>query len=171
MDYSALAVEVWGAAWSRLSPVMGNAASMKKARRAPERARLQVGAVPVRYAPDGSVEVLLVTTRTTKRWTVPKGWPIKGLKAHDAAAREAREEAGVVGKIHKKSVGRYLYWKRMADHVLLCNVRLFVLTVKDQLDTWPERDQRLQQWFKQNDAADLVEEPGLTAVLRSLKLA
>jgi ADP-ribose pyrophosphatase YjhB (NUDIX family) len=149
---------------------MGKVDSMKNATRAPEKARLQVGAVPVRYAPDGSAEVLLVTTRTTKRWTVPKGWPIKGLKAHDAAAREAREEAGVVGKIHKKSVGHYLYWKQTADQALLCNVRLFVLTVKGQLDIWPERDQRLQQWFKQNDAADLVGEPGLRAVLQSLKL-
>jgi ADP-ribose pyrophosphatase YjhB (NUDIX family) len=54
-------------------------------------ARLQVGALPIRFSDDGSIEILLITTRTSKRWTVPKGWPIKGLKAHEAAAREARE--------------------------------------------------------------------------------
>jgi 8-oxo-dGTP pyrophosphatase MutT (NUDIX family) len=143
--------------------------SMKKTRRARGKARLQVGAVPVRTGPDGSVEVLLVTTRTTKRWTVPKGWPIKGLKAHEAAAREAREEAGAVGKIRKKPVGRYLYWKRMADYFLVCKVKLFLLTVEGQLDDWSERNERLHHWFSLADAADLVEEPGLMTALRSLK--
>ncbi|WP_245973797.1 NUDIX hydrolase [Bosea caraganae] len=122
--------------------------SIKKTRRVPEKARLQVGAVPVRHSPDGSIEVLLVTTRTTKRWTVPKGWPIKGLKAHEAAAREAQEEAGAIGTIRRKSMGRYLYWKRMEDYMLLCEVKLFLLTVTGRLDDWPERDQRRHQWFK-----------------------
>jgi ADP-ribose pyrophosphatase YjhB (NUDIX family) len=136
-----------------------------------EKARLQVGALPVRFASDGSVEIVLVTTRTTKLWTVPRGWPIKGLKAHEAAAREAKEEAGVKGRVRKKSVGQYFYWKRMADDSTLCRVRLFLLAVEGQLDIWPERAERKQQWFKLSDAADLVGEPGLGAVLRSLKLA
>jgi 8-oxo-dGTP pyrophosphatase MutT (NUDIX family) len=143
---------------------------MKKIRRAPRKTRLQIGAVPVRWSPDGSLEILLVTTRTTKRWTVPKGWPIKGLKAQEAAAREAQEEAGVVGKISKKSVGRYLYWKRLSEHFLLCKVKLYVLVVETRLDRWPEQHQRLHHWFKASDAADIVDEPGLKAALRSLKL-
>lgn len=142
---------------------------MKKGRPPRGKARLQVGAVPVRAASNGSIEVLLVTTRTTRRWTIPKGWPIKGLKAHETAAREAAEEAGAVGKIRKKAVGRYLYWKRMSDHFQLCTVKVFQLTVETRLDTWRERDQRHHHWFRQEDAADLVEEPGLKAVLRSLK--
>ncbi|TCR62947.1 NUDIX domain-containing protein [Bosea sp. BK604] len=142
---------------------------MKKGRPARGKTRLQLGAIPVRSAADGSLEILLITTRTTKRWTIPKGWPIKGLKAHEAAAREALEEAGAVGKIHRKAVGRYLYWKRMDDHFQLCKVKLFLLTVETRLDTWLERDQRHHHWFRQEDAVDLVEEPGLKAVLRSLK--
>ena len=143
---------------------------MKKISRAFRKTRLQIGAIPVRSAPDGSLEILLVTTRATKRWTVPKGWPIKGLKAHEAAAREAQEEAGVVGRISRKSAGRYLYWKRLSTHFLLCKVKLYVLVVETRLDSWPEQHQRLNHWFKAADAADLVDEPGLKEALRSLKL-
>ncbi|TCR65666.1 NUDIX hydrolase [Bosea sp. BK604] len=135
-----------------------------------EKARLQVAALPLRHGADGSVEVLLVTTRTTKRWTVPKGWPIKGLKAHEAAAREAAEEAGVIGKICKRPLAEYLYWKQCADGPILCRVKLFKLRVDRRLDTWPEKAERRQQWFKFSDAADLVGEPGLGAIMRSLKV-
>jgi 8-oxo-dGTP pyrophosphatase MutT (NUDIX family) len=136
-----------------------------------EKARLQVGALPLRFSEDGTAEILLVTTRTTKRWTIPKGWPIKGLKAHEAAAREAQEEAGVIGKVRKKPVGKYLYWKRVTDDAILCRVKVFQLTVDRQLETWPERDERRQQWFKLVDAADLAGETGLGALLRSLKVS
>ena len=134
-----------------------------------EKARLQVGALPLRFSEDGKAEILLVTTRTTKRWTIPKGWPIKKLKAHEAAAREAQEEAGVLGTVRKKPVGKYLYWKRVADDAILCRVKVFQLMVEKQLETWPERDERRQQWFKLVDAADLAGETGLGALLRSLK--
>ena len=135
-----------------------------------DKARLQVGTLPLRFSEDGTAEILLVTTRTTKRWTIPKGWPIKGLKAHEAAAREAHEEAGVIGKVRKKPVGKYLYWKRIADDAILCRVKVFQLIVEKQLETWPERDERRQQWFKLDDAADLAGEAGLGALLRSLKV-
>ena len=68
-------------------------APMKKAKRKTGEKRSQIAAMPIRRAADGSTELLLVTSRTTRRWIVPKGWPIKGLKDHDAAAREAYEEA------------------------------------------------------------------------------
>jgi len=141
---------------------------MDKGLRTQEKARQQFGAVPLRTAADGSLEILLITTRTTGRWTIPKGWPIKGLKAHEAAAREALEEAGAVGTIDRTPVGRYLYWKRMDGYFQLCEVEAYLLKVESQLDDWPERDQRRHEWFKLKDAADLVEEPGLKAVLRSL---
>lgn len=130
--------------------------------------RMQVGALPLRKAAGGFPEVLLVTTRSTKRWTIPKGWPIKGLKSHEAAGREAMEEAGVAGKCRKQAVGRYLYWKRKEDHFELCRVRVFPMNVRDILDDWPERAERQRHWFSLPDAADMVEEPGLKAVLRML---
>ena len=95
--------------------------------------KVQIGAIPYRRRPDGAVEVMLVTTRETQRWIVPKGWPIRGLKGHEAAAREATEEAGLVGEVGKKPVGRYTYWKRRPRDFVLCKVRLYLLAVKDQL--------------------------------------
>jgi 8-oxo-dGTP pyrophosphatase MutT (NUDIX family) len=143
---------------------------MKKAKRASGKPRSQVGVLPIRLSAAGEAELLLVTTRTTRRWIVPKGWTIKGLKDRAAAAREGREEAGIIGRVHKRPVGRYEYWKRMQDHFVLCDVKLFLLDARRRLDKWDENSQRQSYWFKLDDAVDLVEEPGLKAVIQSLKL-
>lgn len=142
----------------------------KKTKRATAEVRAQVGALPVRFSSSGEPEILLVTTRTTRRWIVPKGWRSKRLKDHDAAAREAREEAGIVGRVRKKPIGQYEYWKRMQDHFVLCEVTLYRLDARRQLADWQEQSQRRSHWFKLEDAADIVDEPGLKALLRSLKL-
>jgi 8-oxo-dGTP pyrophosphatase MutT (NUDIX family) len=141
---------------------------MKKAKRAAGRARVQIAAMPMRRTGDGVLEIMLVTSRTTRRWIVPKGWPIKGLKDADAAAREAYEEAGVVGTIERKPAGRYTYWKRMADHFVLCTVKVYLLAFELQLPSWAEQNQRQCRWFAALDAADLVDEPGLSTVIRTL---
>ena len=114
-------------------------------------------------------EVLLVTSRGTGRWIVPKGWPMKGVKDRDAAAREAYEEAGVIGRVSEKPAGRYTYWKRMSDHFALCEVKLYLLEVEKQLDSWAEQHQRDLHWFKLADAADLVDEPELGTAIRKLE--
>lgn len=132
--------------------------------------KVQVGAIPFRQGADGEIEIMLVTTRDTQRWIVPKGWPIRGLKSHEAAAREAMEEAGLVGEVGQKPVGRYTYWKRRPNGFVLCKVRLYPLAVAQQLSTWLEQDQRRCQWFARNDAADLVDEPALGAIIRTLKV-
>lgn len=134
------------------------------------KAYLQIGALPLRKSAVGAWEILLVTTRSTKRWTIPKGWPIRKLKAHGTAAREAQEEGGVIGRVKKRPVGRYLYWKRMEADFRLCKVRLYPMHVTDQLAHWPEEDERRRHWFSLENASDLVEEPGLRKVLASLKL-
>lgn len=139
---------------------------MAKSKRPLGEPRRQVAALPFRQIADGSLEMMLVTSRTTRRWIVPKGWPIKGLKDYDAAAREAYEEAGVIGNVSKKPAGRYVYWKRLSDHFVLCEVKLYLLQVKAQLPSWAEQGQRHCQWFKPADAADLVDEPGLASLLR-----
>ena len=128
----------------------------------------QVAALPIRIDGDGALRVMLVTSRETRRFVIPKGWPWPGLKEHKAAAKEAREEAGIVGKISKKSIGAYSYSKRQADGELSVRVRVFLMAVDKLLDTWPEQDQRSRQWFTPTEAAAAVAEPELADIIRQL---
>lgn len=150
----------------RRARIRGMKTSGKKA----GKPRAQIAAMPVRLGLDGTPEILLVTSRTTQRWIVPKGWPMKNRKGAEAAAIEAYEEAGVVGRVREQPAGRYSYWKRMADHFALCEVTLYLLEVERQLDSWAEQDERRSQWFKLEDAADLVDEPELGTAIRSLSI-
>ena len=130
----------------------------------PNARRYQVGALPLRER-EGRLEVCLVTTRTTGRWTVPKGWRMKGLQDYTAAQLEAEQEAGVTGKPGKKPIGSYLYWKRLKVHFELVEVIVYPLTVKGTLAAWKEQAQRRIQWMSLSDAALIVDEPGLSALL------
>jgi 8-oxo-dGTP pyrophosphatase MutT (NUDIX family) len=97
--------------------------------------RTQFAALPCRRGENGRPEVLLLTSRETRRWVIPKGSPIKGLKPREVAAREAFEEAGVQGTISgKHPIGAYHYEKRLPDTRLLCEVQVFLLWVSQQLD-------------------------------------
>ena len=129
-------------------------------------ALVQVAALPMRLAENGVPQVLLLTSRETKRWVIPKGWPMKGRKNWEAAAQEALEEAGIEGRARKKSIGNFLYFKRRDAHFDLCRVEVYLLDFARQLGTWREKGQREAKWFALEEAADLVEEPGLTAILR-----
>ena len=75
----------------------------------------QFAALPYRHLPDSTLEVMLITSRDTGRWVIPKGWPAERETAWDCAAREAREEAGLVGQIQKRPIGSYLYKKLFDD--------------------------------------------------------
>ena len=129
---------------------------------------IQVAALPVRIGDDGSAQALLLTSRDTKRWVIPKGWGMKGRKPWEAAAQEALEEAGVVGRPRKKPIGSYVYFKRRRAHFDVCRVDVYVLAFAKQLKTWREKGQRETKWFALGEAADLVEEPGLVALLQKL---
>ncbi|MEJ1933950.1 NUDIX hydrolase [Nostoc sp. NIES-2111] len=131
---------------------------------------LQLAALPYRRVEDG-VEVLLVSSRETKRWIVPKGWPMPGRKNHKAAAIEAWEEAGVRGKVNKKSIGTYESWKRLSGHFVIVTVEVYALEVTAVLDAWKEKGQRSRMWAPPSAAAKLVDEPGLAAILADLSLA
>lgn len=131
--------------------------------------RSQIAALPWRRAPGSDLEVMLVSSRDTKRWVIPKGWPIKGMKPHQAAAIEALEEAGLEGKIEKTPLGAYHYGKRLDNGaVLACKVDVYPLKVSKQRKSWPEKGQRVTRWFSAGDAAENVFEDELSALIRMI---
>jgi 8-oxo-dGTP pyrophosphatase MutT (NUDIX family) len=130
---------------------------------------LQYAALPYRRRADGIVEVMLITSRDTGRWVIPKGWPTRGLSPRNSAAREAMEEAGLTGRIGDRSIGFYHYEKRLADgSAVPCAVETFVFEVEEQFASWPEHDQRRTRWFELQEAADAVQEPELSAMILRL---
>ncbi|MBK1661512.1 NUDIX hydrolase [Paracraurococcus ruber] len=119
----------------------------------------------------GELQVLLVTSRETRRWVLPKGWVEEPAPPHEQAAREAYEEAGLVGEVAAEPVGRYVYDKRLpGGRILPCEVEVFPLRVLRQLKSWPEKRQRRTAWFTLPQAALVVEEGGLAMLLLRLAL-
>ncbi|MBW8727095.1 MAG: NUDIX hydrolase [Inquilinus limosus] len=129
----------------------------------PKAPRLQYGALPYRFRPDGSIEILLVTTRRTRRWIVPKGWKIKGKKPPKSAAQEAFEEAGVQGVVSGKPIGSFVYDKWLDDDGVTapCEVRIFPLLVKRQGNTWRECEEREARWVDPGKALEMIDDQGL----------
>jgi 8-oxo-dGTP pyrophosphatase MutT (NUDIX family) len=125
----------------------------------------QYAALPWRHR-DG-LEILLASSRETRRWIIPKGWPMKGRNPSMTAAVEALQEAGLLGKIEKAKLGSYHYQKRFANGaILLCQVDVFPLRVERQRKTWPEMTQRVTRWFTPEEAAELVDEPELAQMIK-----
>jgi len=130
----------------------------------------QVAALPYRTDEGGKVSVLLITSRETRRWVLPKGNRIRGLPNHEAAAHEAFEEAGVSGIACPTPLGQYSYWKKRRDGQLKrATVSLFPLAVTDQADEWPEQDERDLQWFGLAEAAAAVDEPDLRRLIADFR--
>ena len=126
----------------------------------------QFAALPWCIGDGGLRHVMLLTSRETGRWVIPKGWPIKGRKPAEVASQEAYEEAGLIGHIiGKQAVGSYHYDKRLAKASVLCEVRVFLFRVEQQLDDWPEKGQRERRWFDAGEAAKLVDEGGLAEII------
>ena len=95
---------------------------------------LQFAALPWRLDDSGMRQIMLLTSRGTHRWVIPKGWPMKGKKPAEVAAQEAFEEAGlpfiIVGK---KPLGNFHYPKRLAHQIIICEVRVYLFRVEQQL--------------------------------------
>ena len=143
----------------------------KPSNREPDREpRSQFAALPWRRNLAGEVEVLVITSRETRRWVIPKGWPIKGKSSAKSAAQEAFEEAGVIGKINKSPVGAYAYDKRLKNGRLQhVRVAVFALHVDSEADIYPEAGQREKLWLAPAEAARLVDEPELMVLLVTFK--
>jgi 8-oxo-dGTP pyrophosphatase MutT (NUDIX family) len=150
-------------------PKLENAAGL--AAHEPEMAE-QFAALPWQHVDGIGVQVLLVTSRISKHWLVPKGWRIDGKDGTRSACQEALEEAGVKGKARHKAIGSYDYVKiTNAGDKIPCRVTVFGLKVKRELEAWPEDGQRTRQWFTPAMAANLVTEPGLRDFLARLDVS
>jgi 8-oxo-dGTP pyrophosphatase MutT (NUDIX family) len=131
--------------------------------------RVQYGALPYRLSARSRPQFMLITSRETRRWVIPKGWPKKGRSPRHSAAREAFEEAGVVGAVAKRAAGSFSYEKRMENGgVVVCEVRVFPLQVRRQNKQWPEKHQRVVKWLSASQAAEKVKEPMLGEIILRL---
>jgi 8-oxo-dGTP pyrophosphatase MutT (NUDIX family) len=131
--------------------------------KAPAAERLQYAALPWRKT--DRLEIMLVSSRETRRWIIPKGWPMAGRSGSAAAGIEAMEEAGLLGVLSKEPIGQYFYEKRFSRYVQTCRVEVFSLRVVRQRDDWPEKHERSTQWFCAEEAKELVSEPELNALI------
>lgn len=112
---------------------------------------------------------MLITSRDTGRWVIPKGWSMAGLTPAQSAAREAWEEAGVKGEVDEAGLGLFRYDKILpSTPALTCQVQVFALRVKALSDRFPERKQRRRKWFDALKAARKVNEPELRSLLAAL---
>ena len=149
-------------------PLTKRSASAAMAAPGPPPSR-QVAALCFRRTGKG-LRVLLITSRDTGRWVIPKGWPMRNRSDAEAAAREAFEEAGVRGTITRRSVGHYTYPKKLANgRFLPCLVQVFALEVREMVKVYPETGQRRAKWFTPKKAAPKVLEPELGHLIRSFK--
>ena len=127
---------------------------------------LQVAALCWRRSRKG-LRILLITSRDSGRWVIPKGWPLRNRTEPEAAAREAYEEAGLRGTIADRTVGLYTYDKGLSPgRSILCAVKVFPLEVSEMLTKYPETGQRRARWFSPERAAKRVSEPELKAIIR-----
>jgi 8-oxo-dGTP pyrophosphatase MutT (NUDIX family) len=131
--------------------------------------RTQYAALPFRRRDEANIEVMLITSRDTGRWVIPKGWPVPKLTPSNSAALEAREEGGLIGRIGEQPIGRFYYDKRLSDGSSMhCEVEVFALEVERQMKSWLEKGQRRTRWFSAAEAAHAVEEPELQALIANL---
>jgi len=117
---------------------------------------------------DEGPKTLLISTRGTGRWIIPKGWLIDGLSGSESAAREAWEEAGVSGSCAERNIGHFSFVKRRKGvGQVMCRASVFPLQVRSLSDDFPEAGQRRREWFSLEDAAERVSDRDLSALIRN----
>ena len=136
--------------------------------------RTQFAGLPYRTVKKGGekgVEVLLVTSRYSKRWILPKGWPMDRMTPAEAAAQEVWEEAGARGDVHDICLGLYTYDKWMSEaETLPIIVAVFPIRVRELAEDYPEAGERRRKWMSLKKAASKVEERDLKQLIRSFSL-
>ena len=127
----------------------------------------QCAALPFKLE-DGETLVMLITSRDTGRWILPKGWSEKRLSEPELAAKEAFEEAGIIGQISPMSIFSYQYTKRLPIAAKECSVKIYPLRVTELLTEWPEAHQRRREWFTLAQAALMIDDSELVTILLRL---
>ena len=141
-------------------------ASIRKRSKGAAKIRSQCAALPWRMTPDGQLEILVITSRETRRSVIPKGWPIKGLAPNMTAMREAYEEAGLEGYISMAPIGSYSYVKRMPKgREQPVHVDVYSLEVSTEHLGFPEMHERTKFWVAPTIAAEMVDEPALKGLI------
>ena len=128
--------------------------------------RAQFAALCYRFKGD-RLQVCIVTTRNTGRWILPRGWPTHKQTAHDGAAIEAFEEAGITGQVFPDAVGTYVYDKPIDDGIAPVLVVVYAIHATDAAKKWPEKKQRKRRWVSLKKAAAKLQEPGLKHIVAS----
>lgn len=161
----AFAIRAAPAALKDVKKAVPKKAAPKKIRAKKPRLRRQFGVLALRIR-GASASVMLVTSRGTRRWIIPKGNPEKGKTGPMVGAIEAFEEAGLIGEVWDKPIGVYVSPKHLlSGKVVLCEIEVYRMDVEEVLDDWPEKGQRERRWYSLDEAAMLVGEGGLVALL------
>lgn len=123
----------------------------------------QSAVIPYRIL-NGEIEIMVITSSTGKRWVIPKGLVEPDMTPQDSAAKEAWEEAGLIGNVLPTLLGTYEYqkWGR------ICRVEVFLLQVEMVLESWPEAKKRKREWVSLAKAVKRVEEAELKRILTDL---
>lgn len=113
-------------------------------------------------------EILMITTRGTGRWIIPKGWPMDGCTPAEAALREAWEEAGVTGRVAGPGLGLYSYRKVLpTGEEVPCVAMVYPVEVEKLARDYPEKGMRRRKWMRRRKAADCVTAPELARIIRA----
>lgn len=126
---------------------------------------LQLAALCHRVTKNGK-EVLLVSS-SSGRWILPKGWPIDGLSAAQAAQQEAWEEGGVKSTVaNDTALGSFLSHKTYETGLTVpCETKVFALDVNTVANDFPEVHKRERVWVSPSKAATMVDNDGLKSLL------
>lgn len=129
----------------------------------------QIAALPWRIFADGTLRIMIVTSRTNAKWMLPKGWPMDGKSDPEAALIEAYEEAGVSGSVSSSPLGSYHYTKLFADGSSKASQAIvYPIRVSSEEKVWDEKHQRERKWVRPRKAARMVFERDLARFLSDL---
>jgi len=123
----------------------------------------QSGVIPFWFQ-NNEIQIMLITSRSGKRWIVPKGIIESDLTSLESAKKEAYEEAGVVGKVYQNPIGKYQYNKWGGT----CTVEVFLLEVENVLQEWPESQFRQRTWLSVEEATRRIDEKALRKIIQRL---